>query len=233
MPVVNRAIVYLRTPSGIPIPQQDLALVEQEPFDIEQNPPAQGFTAQTLYMSFDPAMRLHMNTPAESKVFAPYSFNKPITNRLIARIIGCGAEAATEFQPGDLIVGYGELQEYLTVESTKKAYFQKLPENPFNLDRELFLAALGPPGLVAYASFYKLCQPQKGETILVSGASGAVGQTIGQLAIREGLNVIGVVGSKEKAEKLLELGFSSTINYREPDLTLRLNKIAPKGLDSM
>ncbi|KAJ9131020.1 Nad-binding protein [Pleurostoma richardsiae] len=229
---INRALIYVQTPHGVPEAGKDLQLVEQEPFDWEAPAPAGGLTAQVLYVAYDPTMRLHMMAPKESKVFAPYEYGKPITNRIIAKVINRGDEARHPFQPGDLVSGYQPIQEYLVLDAGGAERLSLTPSNPYGLDPRLFLGPLGPPGNVGYASFYKLCEPQNGDVMLVSGASGAVGQTVGQLAKREGMTVFAVVGSKEKAEELCNnLGFDGAVNYKQGNLVEQIRRLAPNGIN--
>ncbi|TVY40519.1 NADP-dependent oxidoreductase [Lachnellula occidentalis] len=108
--------------------------------------------------------------------------------------------------------------------------------NHFGLDEKLFLGALGMSGLTAYSSFYEIGKPKKGETIFISAASGAVGQIVGQLAKREGLKVIGSVGSEVKRKYVVEeLGFDGAFNYKveKPTEGLKrlLGEVGSAGLD--
>jgi len=91
---------------------------------------------------------------------------------------------------------------------------------------------LGMTGMTAYGSLHDIGQPKKGETILVSAAAGAVGQMVGQFAVREGLTVIGSVGDDEKLEFITkELGFTSGFNYKKENSADALKRLAPDGLD--
>lgn len=88
------------------------------------------------------------------------------------------------------------------------------------------------PGLTAYTSLYEIGKPKKGETIFISAASGAVGQVVDQLAKREGLTVVGSVGSDEKLDFIVEeLGFDSGFNYKEESPFEALKCLAPQGID--
>merc|ERR1711939_63840 len=103
---------------------------------------------------------------------------------------------------------------------------------PYNLDLKVFIGALGMPGLTAYSSFYEIGKPQKGETIFISAASGAVGQLVEQLAKHDGLKVIGSVGSDEKLEYITkELGFDGGFNYKKEKPLEALQRLAPNGID--
>jgi NADPH-dependent curcumin reductase CurA len=89
------------------------------------------------------------------------------------------------------------------------------------------------PGLTGYSEFYEIGKPKRGEVIFISAASGAVRQLVGQLAKREGLTVIGSVGSEEKVQLLMEtFGFDGGFNYRTAEPELELKRLAPEGIDS-
>lgn len=104
--------------------------------------------------------------------------------------------------------------------------------NRYNLDPKIYLGALGMPGLTAYSSLYSIGQPVRGETIFISAASGAVGQVVGQLAKREGLKVIGSVGSEEKLKFITEeLDFDGGFNYKKEKPGEALKRLVPGGVD--
>ena len=99
-------------------------------------------------------------------------------------------------------------------------------KNPLGLDPKLFLGALGMSGLTAYSSLYEIGKPRRGEVIFISAASGAVGQIVGQLAKREGLKVVGSVGSDEKLKFITqELVFDAGFNYKKEDPVEALKRI--------
>lgn len=101
-----------------------------------------------------------------------------------------------------------------------------------SLPLSLGLGILGMPGNTAYFGFLEICQPKSGETVVVTGAAGAVGSAVGQIAKIKGCTVIGLAGSEEKCRWLREeLGFDHAINYKSADYRLLLTKAAPKGID--
>lgn len=130
------------------------------------------------------------------------------------------------------MIGALPFQEYVALKDNEVAGLRQL-KNPLGLqDLRVFLGALGMPGLTAYSSLYEIGKPQKGETIFVSAASGAVGQLVGQLAKHEGLRVIGSVGSDEKLNFILkDLGFDAGFNYKKETPHEALKRLAPEGLD--
>ncbi|KMQ86774.1 prostaglandin reductase 1-like protein [Lasius niger] len=100
-----------------------------------------------------------------------------------------------------------------------------------DLSPSLGLGVLGMPGNTAYFGLMEICKPKSGETIVISGAAGAVGSHVGQIAKNLGLTVIGICGSDEKCKWLKELGFDATINYKTAPVAATLRKVAPQGVD--
>ncbi|CAH1645375.1 unnamed protein product [Spodoptera littoralis] len=106
----------------------------------------------------------------------------------------------------------------------------KLP-NLKGLSNSLGVGAVGMPGLTAYFGFLEICQPKAGETVVVTGAAGAVGSLVGQIAKIKGCKVIGFAGSDDKVKWLEEIGFDKAINYKTADIAAALKEAAPKGVD--
>jgi NADPH-dependent curcumin reductase CurA len=140
----------------------------------------------------------------------------------------------SSFKPGDLVLGNCAFSTYQIIPSSRLnispyAGGFVLLDNPSDLDPKLFLGALGMSGLTAYSSLYEIGKPKKGETIFISAASGAVGQIVGQLAKREGLRVLGSVGSQEKLDYITkELGFDAGFNYKVEGVKEGLDRILEK-----
>merc|ERR550519_3028982 len=100
-----------------------------------------------------------------------------------------------------------------------------------SLSKSLLLGACGMPGNTAYFGLLEICKPKAGETVVVSGAAGAVGSLVGQIAKIKGCKVIGYAGTDEKCKWLKELGFDHAFNYKKSDVTESLKTAAPKGVD--
>ena len=96
----------------------------------------------------------------------------------------------------------------------------------------LYLSVLGMPGMTAYTGLFQIGQPQSGETVVVSAASGAVGSVVGQIAKIKGAKVVGIAGGKQKTTYLTdELGFDAAIDYKQDDFAQQLEAAVPDGID--
>ena len=225
--VQNKAVIFKSVPNGQPIPGKDL-VVETREFDLEQSLPEGGVITKNLYASFDPYQRGRMRTPEKKSYTPPYTLGEPLTNAVVAKIV---KSSNPKFKAGDIVTGGLNFEEYSLVPKQVADTLRKI-ENPYNLDLKVFLGALGMPGLTAYASYYEIGQPKKGETIFISAASGAVGAIVGQLAKHDGLKVIGSVGSDEKLDYILkDLGFDGGFNYKKEKPIDALKRLAPDGID--
>jgi len=231
----NKSLVLAKYPVALPIPGEDLIITTTD-FDTASAPPSGGLILQTLFISYDPYMRGKMRNVASYT--AGFALNEPLSNNAISKVL---ASDSPRFKKGDIVIGHSNFQEYVTVpkeraEKEETAGGLSVLQNPLGLDPQVFLGALGMPGLTAYSSFYEIGKPKKGETIFISAASGAVGQIVGQLAKREGLTVLGSVGSEEKLKFIKEeLGFDGGFNYKthapEEGLKRALGEVGKGGLD--
>ncbi|XP_047529425.1 prostaglandin reductase 1-like [Vanessa atalanta] len=126
-----------------------------------------------------------------------------------------------------------------TIVSDKKAPVKDIPNDILyklqdlkGLSPSLGIGALGMPGATAYLAFLEICKPKKGETVVVTGAAGAVGSIVGQIAKIKGCKVIGFAGSDNKVNWLeKELGFDKALNYKTVDVQTALKSAAPNGID--
>ena len=131
------------------------------------------------------------------------------------------------FKEGDLVRGFGEWADFANVDSESFLVLEK------GLDQdEAYLSALGLNGWTAYVGVMEVGKPKKGENFRVSAAAGATGSLAGQIAKKAGCRVIGLAGSQEKCEWLVnDLGFDVAINYKIEDLDSALKKHCPDGID--
>ena len=216
--MVNHQVRLAARPVGLP-KRSDWNFTE-EPIP---EPVAGGFVVKTLMLSLDPAMRGWMN---EGKSYIP-----PVGLGEVMRAGGAGVVIASK-NPGFPIgthvnAGLG-VQEYKTFSSAKGVDRIDLSLAPM----EKWLNALGMPGMTAYFGLLDVGQPKPGETVVVSGASGAVGQTVGQVAKLKGCRVVGIAGGQAKCDFVVkELGFDACIDYRAGDVREGLKKSCPTGVD--
>lgn len=225
--VDNKTVVFKKIPTGLPVPGEHL-VVETRPFDLDAVPPG-GVIVEILSISLDPYLRFRMreaHIPSYTPAFTP---NEAADNDTIARVLK--SDRAADYRPGDLLYAYLPFAQYAAIGAAELARARKL-HNPHELAPDLFLGPLGMPGLTAYSSLHRIGKLKRGETIFVSSAAGAVGQVVGQIAKREGLTVIGSVGSEEKRAFVVEeLGFDGAFNYKAERPLEALRRLAPQGLD--
>ena len=187
--------------------------------------PAEGeVVVKILYISLDPAMRGWMN---ESKA----SYMPPIEIGDVMRAIAVGRVVASKnpnFAVGDHVNGLLGVQEYAYSNG------QGLTKvDPKLAPLPMYLGALGMPGLTAYFGLLDIGQPKAGETVVVSGAAGAVGALVGQIAKLKGARVVGIAGGADKVRYLVEeLGFDAAIDYKKDDVAASLKTHCPNGVDA-
>lgn len=225
----NPALVYKQIPQGEPKAGQDIAVENVD--SVPSDAPDGGVLAQVYYSSLDPYLRGLMRDPKIKSYFPPFQTDKPIQAMSLAKVL---KSSASDFSEGDTILAMVPVQRYITLSADALQKAKKLEDklDDKSLDIRNYLGSLGMPGLTAYGSFYEIGRPKKGETIFVSSAAGAVGQVVGQLAKREGLTVIGSVGSDEKLKYITEeLNFDSGFNYKKEKPSDALARLAPNGID--
>jgi len=183
-------------------------------------------TVKTLYLSLDPAMRGWMN---DAK-----SYIRPVAIGEVMRAGGVGevvASKSPKFAVGDVVSGGIGVQAYWQGAATDKtASFFKIDSKLAPLTT--WMNTLGMPGMTAYFGLLEVGQPKAGETVVVSGAAGAVGQTVGQVAKQLGCRVVGIAGGKEKCDFVVnELGFDACIDYKTGSVRDGLKEHCPQGVD--
>lgn len=218
----NRRFLLRRRPMGEPV-ADDFALIE-EPLPAL----ADGqLLIRNHYASLDPAMRGWMDD-AESYL-PPIPIGAPVR----ASTIGVVEESRAEgFAPGQWVMGLNAIEDY----STGQAGGFTQPIDPAAVPSVTnYLSLFGAVGMTAYFGLFEVCRPLAGETVLVTGAAGAVGSIVGQLAKIHGCRAIGVAGGPEKCARLIErYGFDAAIDYRGKDeaaLTAAIAAAAPDRVD--
>ncbi|WP_405730850.1 NADP-dependent oxidoreductase [Streptomyces sp. NBC_01537] len=205
-------------PHGWPTPE-DFALVETEPGE-----PGPGeILVRNLYVSVDPYMRGRMN---DAKSYAaPYELNQPLQGGAVGEVVASGAEG---FAPGDHVLHFAGWREYAVVNAKTSV---KVDGSLAPLST--YLGVLGMTGLTAYAGLLRVGGFKEGDAVFVSGAAGAVGGQVGQIAKLKGASrVIGSAGSDEKVKLLIEeYGFDAAFNYKNGPVAEQLAQAAPDGID--
>jgi NADPH-dependent curcumin reductase len=186
-----------------------------------------GVLVKTLYLSLDPAMRGWMN---EGKSYIP-----PVGIGEVMRAGGVGRVVASNnpaFAVGDAVTGSLGVQEYalFAENELRRAGLARIDLRAGSWTQ--WLNVLGMPGMTGYFGLMDIGQPKAGETVVVSGAAGAVGQTVGQLAKIKGCRVVGIAGGPAKCEWVVrELGFDACIDYKSGDVRAGLKEHCPQGVD--
>jgi NADPH-dependent curcumin reductase len=186
-----------------------------------------GVLVKVLSLSLDPAMRGWMN---EGKSYIP-----PVGIGEVMRAGGIGVVVASRnpaFAVGDHVTGGPGIQEYWSVagDQVKRSGMAKIDLRAGTVNQ--WLNVLGMPGMTGYFGLMDVGQPKAGETVVISGAAGAVGQTVGQIAKLKGCRVVGIAGGPAKCEWVVkELGFDACIDYKAGPIKDGLKQHCPQGVD--
>lgn len=180
---------------------------------------------KNLYLSCDPYMRGRMRDYHKSYI-PPFTPGSVIQGFGVAKVI---LSNHPDFREGDFVSGTIGWEEYSIIPKGSNLRKIKYTDVPLSY----FVGVLGMPGFTAYAGFFEVCSPKKGEHVFVSAASGAVGQLVGQFAKLTGCYVVGSAGNKQKVDLLKhKLGFDDAFNYKEEhDLDVALKRHFPNGID--
>lgn len=217
--VVSREIRLASRPTGWPVPENfELAEVE-----VPAPGPGQ-VLVRNLWMSVDPYMRGRMND-ARSYV-PPFEIGAPLEGGALGEVAESGVDGLA---PGDLVLhGYG-WRDYALVDAAQARKVEEI----FGVPLSAYLGVLGMPGLTAYVGLLDIAAFKEGDAVFVSGAAGAVGGLVGQIARLKGASrVVGSAGSDQKVAYLTErLGFDAAFNYRTGPVRDLLARAAPDGID--
>lgn len=215
---MNRSIVLKNRPKGRPQLTDFLFVTEEKP--VLQ---AGEMILKATYVSVDPYLRGRMND-AKSYV-APFELDKAISSEVIAQVIESNL---AEFSKGDYVYGMLEWKEY---QASRGKGLRKVDADKAPLSA--YLGVLGMTGLTACLGLSEIGRPKKGETVVVSGAAGAVGSVAGQIAKIMGCRVVGIAGSDEKCELLTsDFGFDAAINYKTTgNMRKSVAAACPQGVD--
>jgi NADPH-dependent curcumin reductase CurA len=218
MAEMNRRITLAARPVGYP---------KESDFELVEAPiPAPGdgeFVARTLYLSVDPYMRGRMN---DVKSYAPpVRIGEVMVGGTVSEVV---ASHHPGFSEGDIVEGRLGWQDYALSDGRGMRRI-----DPGLAPISTALGVLGMPGMTAYFGLLDICDPQPGETVVVSGAAGAVGSLVGQIARIKGCRAVGIAGTDDKVDYILgELGFDAAFNYKTvSDYQAKLAELCPDGID--
>ena len=216
---MNKSINLKKRPVGTPT-LSDFEFVES---DVNPSISDGQLLLEAKYISVDPYLRGRMSD-AKSYV-PPFKLDEPISSGVVAEVIESNND---KFKKGDFVSGLLQWKEkqVSTGEGLQKIDKSKAPLSAY-------LGIVGMTGLTAFLGLHEIGKPKKGETLVVSGAAGAVGSVVGQIGKILGLNVIGIAGTDEKIDMLKsEFGFDHGINYKTTnDMKAAIKEAAPNGVD--
>jgi NADPH-dependent curcumin reductase len=219
MPDRNRRLVLAERPTGN-IDESTLRLEEvdvPEPLDGEA-------LVHSRYLSIDPTIRTWMDDV--QGYLPPIGLDEVIRSAGVAEVV---RSASDRYRVGDLVFGLTGWQDYAIADEGGRA-MQVLPPG---VDPTATLSVFGATGMTAYFGLIEVGQVKPGDTVVVSGAAGATGSTVGQIArIKGAARVVGIAGTAEKCAWLVdELGFDAAVNYKLDDVAARLREECPDGID--
>jgi len=217
MNLLNHKFELAARPVGLP-KRSDWAYKEEPVRD----PSEDEIVVRVLYVSLDPAMRGWMN---EARSYIP-----PVAIGEVMRALAVGrvlASRSSLFAAGDYVYGPLGVQEFAL---TNGNALTKV--NPSAAPLPVYLSTLGMPGMTAYFGLLEVGQPKPGETVVISGAAGAVGAAVGQIAKIKGCRAIGIAGGARKCDYTVkDLAFDAAIDYTAEEVRKALQKHCPKGID--
>ncbi|MEP7350476.1 MAG: NADP-dependent oxidoreductase [Sphingorhabdus sp.] len=218
----NRQFLLVRRPNGDPV-REDFSLVENP---IPEPAPG-GLVVRNHFASLDPAQRGWMDDAPS--YMPPIPLGTPVMSTTVGRV---HASANPDFEVGDWVLGLNGLEDYSLVSPggfTSKIDVSLVPSPT------MFLSGMGAVGLTAYFGTLEGLKPQAGETLLVSGAAGAVGSIVGQIGKIKGCRVVGIAGGAAKCKRLMQdYGFDAAIDYRGKSmeqLSAEIAAAAPTGVN--
>jgi NADPH-dependent curcumin reductase CurA len=213
----SREIRLAARPVGMPAAEH-FALAETS----APEPDAGEVQVRNTWMSVDPYMRGRMYD--RPSYVPPFQIDKALQGHAVGEVTASGDPG---FKVGDLVTHMLGWREAVTAPA---GVFTRVDAH--GLPPQAFLGVVGMPGLTAYAGFLEIGSPKAGDTVFVSGAAGAVGSVVCQIAKIKGCKVIGSVGSDDKGAWLTGLGVDHVVNYKTaPDLLAAVRAAAPQGID--
>ena len=214
----NKQIIFKKRPVGVP---------DSDTWQLENNPVPELEEGEILvehhYISLDPAMRGWMNDT--KSYIPPIAIDDVMRAGSIGKVIKNNGNP--KFEIGDVVTSWGGVQQYAI---TNGDGWYKVDDRLAPMPK--YIGILGMPGMTAYFGITEVGKIKEGDIVLVSGAAGAVGSVVGQIAKIKGCTVIGIAGGKEKCDYIVnKLGFDDAIDYKSENIYTALKKKCPKGID--
>ncbi len=216
MATTSREIRLKSRPVGLP----DAANFELATVEVAE-PGAGEVLVRNAWMSVDPYMRGRMYDRAS--YVPPFPLNQPLQGGAVGQVVKSNDP---KFQPGDWVESMNGWREAFVAAG---AALNKLPSE--GVPPQAFLGVLGMPGMTAYCGFHRIGEPKPGDVVFVSGAAGAVGATVCQIAKIRGCTVVASAGSEQKLQWLESVGVDGLVNYKKGNLLENVRAAAPKGVD--
>jgi NADPH-dependent curcumin reductase CurA len=214
----NRRLVLAERPTGM----VDEKTVRLEEVDAPEPGPGEAL-ARVRYLSIDPTIRTWMDDAPG--YLPPIAIDEVVRSGGIVEVVQSNSDS---YKPGDLLFGFSGWQDYVI--ASEATGYQALPDG---VSPTLALSLFGITGLTAYFGLIDVGKVKEGDVVVVSGAAGATGSTVGQIAKIKGAGkVIGIAGGPQKCAFIGdELGFDETIDYKSDNVAARLHEAAPDGID--
>ena len=219
MSEINRRLVLAERPTGH---------VEEQTIRLEQVDVPELASGQALvhnrYLSIDPTIRTWMDDV--QGYLPPIGIDEVVRSAGVAEVVRSNSD---RYKVGDLVFGMTGWQDYTLTDEGARG-MQVLPPG---IDPTAALSVFGTTGMTAYFGLLDVGKLKEGDTVVVSGAAGATGSTVGQIArIKGAARVVGIAGTDEKCAWLVnELGFDAAVNYKSEDVATRLRESCPDGID--
>lgn len=215
--MINRQWTVAQRPLGRALAESDFAWAE----GAVRQPAAGEVLVRVDWLSFDPAQKGWMENVAD--YVAPTEIGDLMPAFAVGEVVESGS---ADFAPGDRVTGRLGWADYVTVAAGELA---KLPDDEFS---SAHLGILGVTGMTAYFGLHRVGRPVAGDTVVVTGAAGATGSLVGQMAKLAGCRVIGIAGGEAKCQWLVdELGFDGAVDYRSETFRRQVRALVPNGID--
>jgi hypothetical protein len=216
--MTNRQQILAKRPVGLP-DQDTWTLTETEVPALKEGE----VLIENHYASLDPAMRGWIND-ARSYI-PPVQIGEVMRAGTIGKVVDVNKHP--KYKVGDVLTGWGGVQEYSVTDGT--SYY---PVDTKLVPMPTYIGTLGMPGMTAYFGILEVGKIKEGDIVVVSGAAGAVGSVVGQIAKIKGCTVVGIAGGADKCAYVIdELGFDACIDYKNEDVAAGLKTHCPKGMD--